>query len=364
MMRRISFIVFCLSFLFGCGEQQKFIVFGEVDGMEGDTLFLAARNIEGRWDTLGVVVVESRIFRFEGSVPRPLIAQVQGKSRHQVLPLFLENQSFHIYLNKGQFEQSEVNGGGLQKSYNEFMMQKADIYKEMPELEKAFAEARKAGERETCRQLIERNDELDSIYRESEFRFLKEQGNSLPGLYVVFKQNPRMRFERLKPMYDLLSDEMKDTPYGKIITQRYLDAKITAKGEIAPDFTLLTPEGDSLSLYSVKAKVKILDFWASWCGPCRAENPNMVAIYHEFKERGLEIISVSLDSNREAWLKAIKEDGLTWRHVSDLKGWQSSAAQLYKISAVPSVFVLDATNRIVGSYVRGENIRTCVQGLL
>lgn len=90
----------------------------------------------------------------------------------------------------------------------------------------------------------------------------------------------------------------------------------------------------------------------------------MVAIYHEFKERGLEIISVSLDSNREAWLKAIKEDGLTWRHVSDLKGWQSSAAQLYKISAVPSVFVLDATNRIVGSYVRGENIRTCVQGLL
>ena len=363
-MRKIFITVFCLGVLFGCGQQQRFTITGEVAGMDGDTLCLVARGQTSEWDTLGMAVVETGTFKFEGKVTRPVIAVVQGKSRRQALPLFLEAQSFRVRLNKERFDQSEVTGGNLQNSYDNFMAQKADIYREMPELEKAFAEARKAGDRATCQRLIERNDVLDSVYKESEFRFLEEQGNTLAGVYIVFRQDPRMRFERLKPMYDLLSDEMKATPYGKIITRRYLDGKITAKGEIAPDFTLLTPEGDSLSLYSVKAKVKILDFWASWCGPCRAENPNVVALYHEYKDKGLEIFSVSLDSKREAWLKAIKEDGLAWKHVSDLKGWQSSAAQLYKISGVPSIFVLDSENRIVGSYVRGENLRKCVEELL
>lgn len=363
-MRKVFFSICCMCVLFGCAQQPGFTIHGEVDGMEGDTLFLVARGQAGQWDTLGMTAVESGKFLFGGNVSQPLIAHLQGKSRRQVLPLFLENQSFQVHLNKERFDRSEITGGVLQSCYNEFMAQKAEIYKEMPGIESAFTEARKAGDRETCRQMIEKSDALDSIYKEAEMHFLRENGNTLVGIYLVYRQDSRMRFDRLSPLYDLLSEEVKQSPYGQIVTQRYQDAKITAVGEIAPDFTLLTPEGDSLSLHSLKAKVKILDFWASWCGPCRAENPKVVAIYNKYKNKGLEIISVSLDDKREAWVEAIRKDGMTWKHVSDLKGWQSIAAQLYKISSVPSIFVLDSENRIVGSYLRGQRVEECIAGLL
>ena len=231
-------------------------------------------------------------------------------------------------------------------------------------MEKAFREAREQKDWSRCEQLIKEEERIDSIYNETERQILAERGNTLVAVYLVSRHHPKMRFERLKPMYDRLSEEMKSSPYGQVITQRYRDAKITAVGEIAPDFTLLTPEGDSLSLYSVKAKVKVLDFWASWCGPCRAENPNVVALYQKYKDKGLEILSVSLDSKREPWVKAIREDGLTWKHVSDLQGWKCSAAQRYKISAVPSIFVLDSDNRIVGSFLRGKQLEQMLDSLM
>ena len=111
-------------------------------------------------------------------------------------------------------------------------------------------------------------------------------------------------------------------------------------------------------------KPVLVDFWASWCGPCRAENPYVVALYQKYKDKGLEILSVSLDSKREPWVKAIREDGLILKHVSDLQGWKCSAAQRYKISAVPSIFVLDSDNRIVGSFLRGKQLEQVLDSLM
>ncbi|MCQ4872096.1 TlpA disulfide reductase family protein [Butyricimonas paravirosa] len=361
-MKQIFFFILPLVLLAGCDVNKGFTIDGIATGVQdGKTIFLVARDGENQWDTLGKSVVENERFKFEGRVEQPVIAQIQDIAKRESITLFLENAPFQVEVNG---EESRVTGGELQKMNNELNDQKAMIYKDMPEIERVFSEARKAGNREKCRELIAKNDRLDSLYNEVERRFLEEYGNTLVAVHLVFKHDPRMRFERLKPMYDLLSENMRQTPYGQIIMRRYLDAKITAVGEIAPDFTLCTPEGDSLSLYSVKVKVKILDFWASWCGPCRAENPNMVALYQKYKNTGLEILSVSLDTKREAWLKAVREDGLVWKHVSDLKGWQCSAAQRYKINSVPSILVLDADNRIVGSFLRGKQLESILESLM
>lgn len=135
-------------------------------------------------------------------------------------------------------------------------------------------------------------------------------------------------------------------------------------GGIAPDFTLETPEGEPISLYSIKSKVKILDFWASWCAPCRAENPNVKKVYEKYHDAGLEILSVSLDNKKERWIEAIKQDGLPWIHVSDLLGWECVAAKLYDIRGIPRVIVLDEDNRIVATGLRGKELDECVSKVL
>ena len=165
---------------------------------------------------------------------------------------------------------------------------------------------------------------------------------------------------RLKQIYSLLSEKAKETAPGKLLEARIADLEKVGIAATAPDFTLTTPEGKQVSLYSVKGKLKIIDFWASWCGPCRMENPNMVKLYNDFKDKGLAIVSVSLDERKVPWVQAIKKDGMPWTHVSSLKGWKCEVVKQYNIDAVPSIIVLDENNRILAKNIRAEKLRAFV----
>jgi peroxiredoxin len=131
---------------------------------------------------------------------------------------------------------------------------------------------------------------------------------------------------------------------------------VTAIGSKAPDITLNTPQGTTLSLSSLQGKYVLIDFWASWCRPCRAENPNVVRVYNKYKDKGFEIFGVSLDQEADAWVQAIAQDGLTWKHVSDLGGWQSSAAKAYKVSSIPQTLLLDKEGVIIAKNLRGGEL--------
>ncbi len=142
-------------------------------------------------------------------------------------------------------------------------------------------------------------------------------------------------------------------------------AKKTAVGSVPPDITLPTPDGKTLSLSSLKGKVVLLDFWASWCGPCRRENPNVVNVYNKYKDKGFTVFSVSLDKSADPWKAAITADGLIWpNHVSDLKGWGSVAAASYGINSIPRAYLLDKEGRIVATNLRGEQLEQKVQEIL
>ncbi len=135
-------------------------------------------------------------------------------------------------------------------------------------------------------------------------------------------------------------------------------------GDIPPDIKLKDTNGKDISLHSLKGKVVLLDFWASWCGPCRKENPNVVGAYNKFKDKGFTVFSVSLDSNKDQWVAAIKKDGLLWEnHVSDLKGWNSDAAKLYGVRGIPAAFLLDKTGKIVGTNLRGADLDLALEKL-
>ena len=125
-------------------------------------------------------------------------------------------------------------------------------------------------------------------------------------------------------------------------------------GGEAPDFTLKTPEGQDMSLSELRGKVVLIDFWASWCGPCRRENPNVVRMYNEYKDKGFDILGVSLDKTQDRWVEAIQQDGLSWHHVSDLKGWANEVAQAYGVRSIPHTVLIDAEGKILARNLRGE----------
>jgi thiol-disulfide isomerase/thioredoxin len=141
--------------------------------------------------------------------------------------------------------------------------------------------------------------------------------------------------------------------------------KNTAVGGIAPDINLKTPDGQLLKLSSLRGKIVLLDFWASWCAPCRRENPNVVALYKKHKDNGFTVYSVSLDKAADPWKLAIQNDGLIWpNHVSDLAGWSSSAAALYGVTSIPRTFLIDKEGKIVATNLRGEELDRKVEELL
>jgi len=129
-------------------------------------------------------------------------------------------------------------------------------------------------------------------------------------------------------------------------------------GEAAPEITLPTPEGSELSLSDLRGKVVLIDFWASWCKPCRAENPNVVRIYNQYKDQGFEILGVSLDRSKEAWVQAIQQDNLTWKHVSDLQFWNSEAAQVYGVSSIPYTVLVDREGNVIADRLRGGGLES------
>ena len=344
--------------LAACNAQSGYKVTGTVEGMPDGKAIIATVN-GSSLDTLAKADVKNGSFEFTGNVSEPTGAYIMVIGQRGAIPFMLENAN--ITVNAGQAGLT-VTGSEGQKIYDQFMAINTTTQQEAMKLQQEYQAAN--GDQAKMQAVQEAYAKLMTDAQAKETELIKANPDSYVSTFVIVSGMGQMEYEQLKERYNLLGEKAKASAQGKAIAAQIAKLESTAIGQIAPNFTITTPEGESISLYDIKGKVKLIDFWASWCGPCRGENPHVVEIYKEYHPKGLEIFGVSLDNNKEAWVKAIADDGLVWKHGSDLKGWQSAPAQLYSVSGIPHTVLLDENNKIIAKNLRGDELKQKIAELL
>jgi peroxiredoxin len=192
---------------------------------------------------------------------------------------------------------------------------------------------------------------------EKQIKFAQKHPDSYFGLVALSEAaGSKVDVEQVQPLFNAFNKDLQLTDLGKELALRIKAVGMTGVGNVAPEFTQNDMNGKPISLASLKGKIVLIDFWASWCSPCRAENPNLAEQYKLYKDRGFEILSVSLDSDKKSWLQAIAKDGMPWLHVSDLKGWNNEVGRKYGIRAVPACYLVGADGKIIANDLRGDTL--------
>ncbi|HLS12093.1 MAG TPA: TlpA disulfide reductase family protein [Flavobacteriaceae bacterium] len=295
--------------------------------------------------------------------------------RTDVVPVnllfFPEDQDLHVVINKDNPGTSSVSGNPATESYFKYISDINDINTQMAELNTKASVILQKHERdsEEFRELEKEMMDYMELHADITKTYIKNNSNSIFSVILVrnLLQQQQINTEEAEKMLSHLTPAIANHEQTKAVRQFIEENKTNLNvGSVVPDFSAKTPEGDELALSDVmkKGKYTLIDFWAAWCAPCRRENPNLVRLYEEYHDKGLEILGVSLDRNRNEWLGAIEKDKLTWHQISNLQFWDDPIAKQYKIRAIPASFVIDSNGEIVGKDLRGQQLHDFIGELL
>lgn len=299
-------------------------------------------------------------FEFKGNAAQPefvLLGYDQNGQKRFPLGFFLEGGKITLTGTVDSLYKADITGSAAQEDLKKFNALRKPLEEKQKQLYEAYQVAAMSGDTQKASDIQKQYELLEEESKAVVAKFVKEN----PTSYVsAFQLAQNFAYDvipdQLEPLYNALADNIKASHFGKAVKESLDAAKTTAVGSIAPDFTLNDINGKPVSLAAYKGKYTLVDFWASWCGPCRQENPTVVKAYNTYKSKGFDILGVSLDEKKDKWEQAIKQDKLTWTHVSDLKGWESDVAALYGIKAIPMNYLLDKEGKIIARSLRGEDL--------
>jgi len=326
-MKKLTLVILVLL-LISCKEKEKFTLEGKTSGIEnGMMIYLVNEEFQDS------TIIENNTFRFETILPYfPIQAVLRTKNNFAYRYLWLEENSMTFDASNGNFLTANVIG-----SETENLSQK--LYRA-----------------------------ADSFPREErhkmEMQFVKNNPNSIVSAKILSVYSTTYGKKKTSELYERFSKENKDSKYGQKIAKFIELNKEPKVGEQFADFEMTDLNGNPLRLSNIKGKIILLEFWSSWCGPCRKENPNLVKTYEKFQPKGFEIFAVSLDEDKDSWLKAIEKDNLNWKHVSDLKGNSNEASLIYGINGIPDNFLIAENGEIIGRDLRGEALNEKLKEIL
>ncbi|MFT3822623.1 MAG: TlpA disulfide reductase family protein [Chitinophagaceae bacterium] len=335
---------------------------GMLEGLkDGTKVFLVPDATSGFPGWRDSTVAKDGKFRFNSRFPEAwkyTIRTSRDFAPGQWTDLYFEEGTINIKGKIAESEKWEITGSPFardQGAYNKFLAQKG-IVQLKEELRKTRREAEEKNDATTGKKAFEQFKMIDSLQFLYAKEWIKAHPASVISTYLLWDYHPKFTPVQLEDWLNELSPTAKNTVLGRDMQARIDAPKLTAIGKTAPSFTQNDTSGTAVSLTGFRGKYVLLDFWASWCGPCRAETPDIIPLYNKYKDGAFTIISISIDDKRQAWTQAIIKDKMPWTQISDLKGWQNSIAKLYGVSAVPHNLLLDPQGKIIARNLHGKDL--------
>lgn len=363
--------IFILALLISCNEDSNYSISGNIENAEGiQQVYISELNKNNNQTTV-IDTVEVVDGKFETDLPErenPTLSFLTlDRARGNVL-FIAENAPINMEINRDSLFASKVTGGEHNEILYDYLGNVMETNKKISNLRGEMMAAHAAQDSDKLEELQQEQQEIITNDQEKKKNFVQNNSHSIVAVLVLQDMINSKIFDNteLRELFKNLSPEVRETYLGQTLEKGLSAASSVDVGNKAPLFSAPTPGGEELALEDVLGKVTLVDFWASWCKPCREENPNIVRVYEKYHDKGFNILGVSLDrpGQRDKWLQAIEDDNLTWNQVSNLMFWQDPVAQKYNIRAIPAAFLLDENGVIVAKNLRGEALERKVAELL
>jgi peroxiredoxin len=364
-MKKLIYLLIFPVVLAGCSTKPHYSVTGKIDG--ADTLtFLLQKNEAGKLVSIDSAVAHKGTFRMHGGpIKYPEMVMLTAKNSRMRTRFYLENSDITITGRLDSLFNAKISGSVTQDQYQEYVNLNKPLVEKYSKIYAAYQTASQNNDTARVASLEREADSVQSDMTKLQKEFIRNNPKSFVAPTLLSGLSIELEADELEGFVNGLDTAVANTQEIKELKERITKMKSVAVGQKAPDFTLNDPEGKPVSLSSkIGSKLLLIDFWAGWCGPCRRENPNVVKVFTEFHKKGFDVIGVSLDQNKDEWVKAISSDNLAWTHVSDLQYWNSAAARLYAVSAIPANFLLDQNGVIIAKNLRGDALTTKVKEVL